>query len=123
MPSRSLYAVVSDRCVLHLFVPLPPAFLTGSPQEANISKDSGEGRILFLSAVFVVFRSLYQITLILVPPSIRPTLIQGVTPHTLFLGSKGWILPKPLHPKWSGYPVKMLLFAGGVFLDALLYYQ
>ena len=68
-----LYGVVSDRRVLGLFVPLPPAFLTGSPQEANISKDSGEGRILFLSAVFVVFHSRYQSTLISVPPSIRPS--------------------------------------------------
>ena len=48
---------------------------------------------------------------------------QGLSPHTLFLGSKGWILPRPLHPMWNRGPVKRLLFAGGVFLDALLYYQ
>ena len=30
--SRSLYGVVSDGCVLGLFVPLPPAVLTGFPQ-------------------------------------------------------------------------------------------
>ena len=34
---RSLYGVVSDGRVLGLFVPLPPAVLTGFPQGANIS--------------------------------------------------------------------------------------
>ena len=52
---RSLYGVVSDGCVLGLFVPLPPAVLTGFPQEASISLEEGFGRIVFLSAVFVVF--------------------------------------------------------------------
>ena len=33
---RSLYGVVSDGRVLGLFVPLPPAVLTGFPQVANI---------------------------------------------------------------------------------------
>ena len=68
---QSLYGVVSDRRVLGLFVPLPPAVLTEYPQGANISLEAGFGRIVFLSAVFVVFHSGYQSTLIPVPSSIR----------------------------------------------------
>ena len=98
---RSLYDVVSDGRVLGLFVPLPPAVLTGFPQGASISLEVGLGRIFFLSAVFVVFHSRYQSTLIPVPPSMRPTRLQGVSPHTLFLGSKGWILPMTLHLMWN----------------------
>ena len=70
---RSRYGVVSDGRVLGIFVPLPPAVLTGFPQGANISLEAGFGRIVFLSAVFVVFHSRYQSTLIPVPPSIRPS--------------------------------------------------
>ena len=70
---RSMYGVVSDGRVLGLSVPLPPAVLTGFPQGANISLEAGFGRIVFLSAVFVVFHSRYQSTLIPVPPSIRPS--------------------------------------------------
>ena len=70
---RSLYGVVSDGRVLGLFVPLPLAILTGFPQGANISLEAGFGRIVFLSAVFVVFHSRYQSPLIPVPPSIRPS--------------------------------------------------
>ena len=69
----SLYGVVSDRRVLGLFVPLPPAVLTGFPQGTNISLEAVFGRIAFLSAVFVVFHSRYQSTLIPVPRSIRPS--------------------------------------------------
>ena len=69
---RSLYGVVSDGRVLGLFVPLPPAGLTGFPQGASISLEAGFGRIVFLSAVFVVFHSRYQSTFIHVPPSISP---------------------------------------------------
>ena len=69
---RSLYGVVSDGRVLGLFVPLPPAVLTGFPQEANISLEAGFGRIVFLSAVFIVFHSRYQSPLIPDPPTIRP---------------------------------------------------
>ena len=57
---RSLYGVVSYGRVLGLFVPLPPAILTGIPQGANISLEAGIGRIVFLSAVFVVFQSQYE---------------------------------------------------------------
>ena len=71
--TRSLYGVVSDGCVLGLFIPLPPAVLTGFPQESYISLESGFGRIVFLSAVFIVFLSQYQSTLIPVPTSISPT--------------------------------------------------
>ena len=64
---------VSDGRVLGLFVPLPPAVLTGYRQRANISLEASFGRIVFLkSAVFIVFHSRYQSTLIPVPPSIRP---------------------------------------------------
>ena len=70
---RSLYGVVSDGRVLGLFVPLPPADLTGFPTEANSSLEAGFGRIVFLSAVFAVFHSRYQSTLIALPPSIRPS--------------------------------------------------
>ena len=65
--------VVSDGRVLGLFIPLPPAVLTGFPQGANISLEARFGRIVFLSAVFVVFHSRYQSTLIPVPPSLRPS--------------------------------------------------
>ena len=73
MLRRSLYGVVSDGRVLGLFVPLLPAVWTGFPQGANISLEAGFGGIVFLSAVFVLFNSRYQITLIPLPPSIRPS--------------------------------------------------
>ena len=73
MLRRSLYVVVSDGHVLGLFVPLPPAVLTGFPQGSTISLEAGFGSIVFLSAMFVVFHSRYQSTLIRVPPSIRPS--------------------------------------------------
>ena len=72
MLRRSLYGAVSYGHVLGLFVPLPPAVLTGFPQVANISLDAAVGRIVFLSAVLVVFHSRYQSTFIPVKPSIRP---------------------------------------------------
>ena len=68
----SLYGVVSDGRVLVLFVSLPPAVLTGFPQEANISLEAAVGRIVFLSAVFVVFHSRYKSSLIPLSTSIRP---------------------------------------------------
>ena len=52
---RSWYGAVFDGRVLGLFVKLPPAVLTGFPQGASISLEAGFGRIVFLSAVFVVF--------------------------------------------------------------------
>ena len=70
---RSLYGVAYDGRVLGLFVPLPPAVLTGFPQGAKISLEAGFGRIVFLSAVFVVFHSRYQSTLIPDPSSRRPS--------------------------------------------------
>ena len=68
---KSLYGVVSDGPVLGLFVPLPTAIWTGFPHGANISLEAGFVQIVFLSAVFVVFHSWYQSTLIPVPHSIR----------------------------------------------------
>ena len=70
---RSLYVVVSDGRVLGISVPLPPDVLTGFPQGASISLEAGFGRNVFLSAVFVVFHSRYQNTLIPVPCSKRPS--------------------------------------------------
>ena len=67
MLRQSLYIVVSDGRVFRLFVPLPPAVLTGFPQGSNISFEAGFGRILVLSAVSVVFHPRYQRTLIPVP--------------------------------------------------------
>ena len=55
MLGRSLYGVVSGGRGLGLFVPLPPAVLTGFPQGVNISLEAGFGRIVFFSAVFIVF--------------------------------------------------------------------
>ena len=69
---RSLYGVVSDGRVLGLFVPLPPAVLTGIPQGASISLEPYFGRIVFLSAVLVLFPSRFRSPLIPVPPAIRP---------------------------------------------------
>ena len=69
----SLYGVISDGRVLGLFVPLPPAVLRGFPQVASISLEAGFGRIVFLSAVCVVFHSRYQSSLNPVPPSIKPS--------------------------------------------------
>ena len=70
---RSLYGFDSDGRVLGLLVPLPPAVLTGFPQGSNISLEAGFGRLVFLSAVFVVFHSQNQCTLIPVAASIRPS--------------------------------------------------
>ena len=60
-----------DGHVFGLFVPLPPPFLIGFTQEANISLEAGFVLIMFLSAVFAFFHSRYQSTLNLVPTSIR----------------------------------------------------
>ena len=54
---RSLYGVVSDGRLFGLFVPLPQAVLTEFPQRASISLEAGFGRIVLLSAVFVVIHS------------------------------------------------------------------
>ena len=70
---RSLYSIVSDGQVLGLLFPLPPAVLTGFTQGANISLEAGFGRIVFLSAMFVLFHSRYQSPLIPIPPSMRPS--------------------------------------------------
>ena len=70
---RSLYGVLSDGRVLGLLVPWAPAGVAGFPQGANSSLEADFGRTFFLSAVFVVYHSRYQSTLIPVPPSIRPS--------------------------------------------------
>ena len=48
-----------DGHVFGLFVPLPPPFLIGFTQEANISLKAGFVLIMFLSAVFAIFHSRY----------------------------------------------------------------
>ena len=123
MLRRSLYGVVSDGRVLGLFVPLPPAVLTGFPQGANISLEEDFGRIVFLSAVFVVFHSPYRSPLIPVPPSIIRRDFKGFPLTLCFLVLRAGSSPGPYTQCGIGVPVKRLLFAGGVFLDALLYYQ
>ena len=97
----SLHCVDSDALLFGLFVPLPTAVLTGFPQGSNISLEPGFGRIVFLSAVFVVFHSRYQSTLIPLPPSVRPMCVQGLYAHIFFLGSTCCILPRPIHPLWN----------------------
>ena len=69
----ALHGIVSDGLAFGLFIPLPPPVLIGFTQEANISLEAALGQNLFLSAVFVMFHSRYQSTLINVPPSIRPS--------------------------------------------------
>ena len=43
---RSLYGVVSDRNVLGIVVPLPPAVLIGFTHEANIALEAGLGKFV-----------------------------------------------------------------------------
>ena len=92
---RSMYGVDSDRRVLGLFVPLPPAVLTGFPQGAKISLEAVFGRIVFLSAVFVVFHSRYQSTLIPVPPSINSHDFKGFPLTLCFLALRAGSSPGP----------------------------
>ena len=70
---RSPYGVVSDGHVFGIFIPFAPPLLIGCPHEAYISLEPAVGQIVFLSAVFVVFHSRYQSTLIPIPTSIRPS--------------------------------------------------
>ena len=68
---RTLYTVVSDGLVFLPFRSIAASrFDRISPGSKHFS-EAGLGRIVFLSAVFVVFHSWYQNTLIPVPPSIR----------------------------------------------------
>ena len=67
----SLYGAVSDGYIFGHFIPFLPAVLIGYTQGANISLQAGFGKILILSAVFVMFHSRCQSTLIPIPPSIR----------------------------------------------------
>ena len=70
---------------------------------------SGFWPILFVSAVLVLFHFRYQSTLIPVPPSLRWMWLQGLYPHTFFLCTKCWILPRHIHPMvnqgphWKGW--------------------
>ena len=102
---RSLYGVVSDGRVLGLFVPLPPAVLSGFPQGTNISLEAGFGRNVFLSAVFNVFQLRYQSTFIPVPPSIGRHDFKGFPLTLCFLVLRaGSSRPRPLHPMWNRGP-------------------
>ena len=51
-----------------------------------------------------VFHSWYQSTLIPLSTFIRPMWLQRLSPHTLFFGSKCWLLPKTIHPMWNRDP-------------------
>ena len=117
---RSLYGVVSDGRVFGLLVPFPTAVLKGFHQEANISLEAAVGQIVFLCAVFVRFHSRYQSTLIPVPSFIRPSWIQGLSTHTLFLGSKCWMLRRHIYPMGNLGTKETRMLPGGVILDALL---
>ena len=107
MLRRSLYGVVYDGRVLGIYVPLPPAVLTGFPQVATISLDAGFGRIVFLSAVFVVFHSRYQSTLIPVPPSIGRREFKGFPLTLCFLVLRAGSSPGPYTQCGSGVPSEM----------------
>ena len=120
---RSLYGVVSDGRVLGLFIRLPPAVLTGFPQGGNISLEAGLGRIVFLSAVIVLFQLRYQSTFIPVPPYIGRCDFKGFPLTLCFLVLHAGSSPGPYTQCGIGVPSEKLLFAGGVSLDALLYYQ
>ena len=100
----SLELFVPDGHLFSIFVPLPTAVLIGFPKEANISLEAAVGQILFLRAVCIGFHSQYQSTLIPVPPSLRLMWLQENYTHTLFLGSKCSILPRPLQPMWNQGP-------------------
>ena len=102
---RTLYGVVSDRRVLGHFVPLPLAVLTGFPQGANISLEVGFGRMVFLSAVFVVFHSRYQSTLIPVPTSIRPRDFKDFPLTLCFLVLRAGSTPGPYTQFGIGVPL------------------
>ena len=52
---KSLYGVVSDGRVLGLFVPLPPAVLTGFPQGASISLERVLAELSFSVLCFSCF--------------------------------------------------------------------
>ena len=110
-----------DGHVVDLFLILPPPFLIGFTQEAIISLEAGFGLIMF-PVLCLPFFTQYQSTLILVPTSMRTKWLQGLYLDTMFLRSKCWILPRPIHPMWNLGP-QSLMIAGDVFLDALLYYQ
>ena len=63
--------------------------------------EAAVGQIVFLSVLFVLFHSRYLSTLIPLLISIRPMWLQVLYPPTLFLRSKCWILPMPIHPMWN----------------------
>ena len=104
MLRRSLYGAVSDGHDLGLFVPLPPAVLTGFPQGANISLEAGFGRIAFLSAVFVVFHSRYQSPLLPVPPSISRREFRGFHLTLCFFVLRAGSSPGPYTQCANGVP-------------------
>ena len=67
-----LHSVVSDRNVLGIFVPLPPAVLMGFTNEANIILEAGFAKFCFSVLVHLVSVTVKS-TLIFVSRSIRPT--------------------------------------------------
>ena len=75
----SLYGVVSEGRVLGLFIPLPPAVLQDFTGRKHFV-GSGFWPNVFLSAVFGVFHSRYQSTLIPVPPSLKAVVTSRAFP-------------------------------------------
>ena len=127
---QSLYDVVSDGRVVGLFVPLPPAVLTGFPQGASISLEAGFCRIVYLSAVFVMFHSGYQSSLIPVPPSIGRRDFKGFPLTLCFLVLRAGFSPGPYTQcgirfpsenaavRWRCFPGRSALFPMTTALSA-----
>ena len=100
---RCLYCAVSDGYVFGLFVPLPPVVLTGFHQGASISLEAGLPNCLSQCCVRRVSLT--------VPKHLDScsTFHKAVVTSRAFLshfvsGSKGWVLPRPLHPMWNRGP-------------------
>ena len=120
---RSLYGVVSDGRVLGLFVPLPQAVFQDFPREQAFRWER------------VLAEYLSQCCVRLVSLTVPKQLDSCSTFHKAVVTSRAfpshfvsWFygLNPPQAPTSnveSGSRVERLLFAGGVFLDALLYYQ
>ena len=119
---RSLYGVVSDGRFMGLFVPLPPAVLTGFPQGPTFRWK----RVLAELSFSVLCSSSFThgtSTLIPVHLPLGRRDYKGFPLTLCFLVLRAGPSQAPTLNVESGSPVKRLLFAGGVFLDALLYYQ
>ena len=120
---RALYCVVSDGHGFGLFVPLPPAVLIGFTQESNILWEAALAKLCFSVLFSSCFTHSTKAPLFLFHLPLGRCDHKGFI-HTLcfFILSAG-SFPGPATNVQSGSPVQMLILIGGVFLDALLYYQ